>query len=131
MTGPSLSNKQIVAEITRRLGIRGIDVWVQPAVTTSSFYLTFDWGVLKKARVGDHRGKGYAYTYEIGKHYRNYEEVDRKWEGKTFTRRLYPSTDVGRLVNDVIMLRAQIIQKYGTDNYEAIVTKAKEKAVVR
>lgn len=128
MSGPALSNKAILNEIVRRLGTRGVEVTVQPAITTSSYYLTFDYGVLKKARIGDHRGKGYNYSYEIGEHFLAVRSIPEEYKGRTFYRRVYPSTHVGQLVKDVLTAKGEMVSKYGENGYEKIVSRKKAEA---
>jgi hypothetical protein len=128
MTGPALGNKAILNEIIRRLETRGVHVSVQPAITTSSYYLTFDFGVLKKARVGDHTGKGYNYSYEIGGHFSEYKTIPQQFKGRTFSRRVYPSTHVGQLVKDVLTLKASMVSKYGESGYNKVLEKKRAEA---
>lgn len=119
-----MNNRQLVQHITKQLTDKGVDVAVQPAVTTNSFYLTFDGGVLKKARVGDHRGKGYHYTYEIGKHVKPPFEVKMTYEGREYTRYRFTDVQVEDLITQVLILRSNLRAKYGKENYEKFREKA-------
>lgn len=122
-----MNNRQIVQHITKRLRDKGVTVDVQPAVTTNSFYLTFDGGVLKKARVGDHKGKGYNYTYEIGKHVQPPYEVEMTFAGTHYTRYRYTDEQVADLITEVLIMRSNLRAKYGKESYEAFRAKAAEK----
>ena len=119
-----MSNASLLAEITRRLEARGVHVHVHHAVTTSSVYLRFDHGVLKQARIGDHKGKGYFYTYEIGKHIRSCSEVKKTFEGREYTIYRYSPEFVGDLVMQVLTLRANLYGKYGKPQYQRYVAAA-------
>lgn len=120
-----MNNGQIVKAITKALTEKGIHVAVKPAVTTSSVYLAFDGGLLKQARVGDHRGRGYHYTFEIGKHVKPPFEVQLTYEGHEYTRYRYTDEQVEDLITQVLILRSNIRAKYGKDWYE----KARKKAL--
>lgn len=125
-----MNNRQIVNHITKRLRDKGVSVEVHPAVTTNSFYLTFDGGVLKKARVGDHKGKGYHYTYEIGKHVHPPYEVQMTFAGRSYTRHRYTDEQVEDLITEVLIMRSNLRAKYGKENYEAYRDKAVDQALV-
>lgn len=116
--GNPAKNDDIVNKIREELSGRGIDVAVQYALSTSSAYLSFDGGLLRQARVGDHRGKGYEFLFEIGDHIPKYEEVPGTYRGKPYVRRLYPADAVLDLVRDVATYRAQLRAKYGPEWYE-------------
>lgn len=125
--GPALGNKAVLAELKRRLEARGVVVTVQPAITTTSIYITFDYGVLKKARIGDHKGKAYAYTYEIGQHIREYQEVQASYLSKPYTRYKFPAANVGDLVQEILIARSNMWSKYGKDGYQRILDREKAK----
>lgn len=114
-----MNNRQLVNHISKRLRSKGVEVDVQPAISTNSFYLIFDGGVLKKARVGDHKGKGYHYTYEIGKHVKPPYEVTATYEGSTYTRYRYTAEQAEDLITQVLILRSNIRSKYGKELYES------------
>lgn len=116
---------KLVAEITRQLNERGIAVTLQPSITTSSKYLSFDYGVLKKARVGDHKGRGYHYTYEIGDHVKPPREVQMTYGGRPYTRFRYHSSDLDEMLEQVVIMRSNMRSKYGKESYERIVARQK------
>lgn len=128
-----MKNKAIVEELKRVLGDLGIHVKVQPSVTTSSYYLTLDHGVLKKIRVGDHSGKPkYHYTYEIGDHIPKYTEITRaSVYGKEFTQYKYPTIKLGDLIRDILIARTNVRAKYGRENYQNFVQHGEEKELRR
>lgn len=105
--------KYIVSELVSA----GVHVRAHPAATTSSVYLEFDGGLARSCRIGDHKGKGYKYKYEIGPHYRKTETVRFKFDGRWHDRHLYTPEDAPRLVQDVLDLRKSIILKYGKPWY--------------
>lgn len=115
----SKSTKQLVKEIREGLEARGVHVAVKHAVTTSSVYLAFDYGVLKQARVGDHKGRGYNYTYEIGSHVKPPFEVAMSYEGHAYTRYRYTDEKVEDLITQVLIARWNMRSKYGKERYEA------------
>lgn len=119
-----MTNERLLGEITRRLRARGVHVHVHPAVTTSSVYLRFDHGVLKQARIGDHRGKGYFYTYEIGKHVKSCAQIKKSFEGREYIIYRYSPEFVGDLVMQVLTLRANLYGRYGKPQYERYVEEA-------
>lgn len=116
-----MNNRQLVNHICKRLREKGVDVHVYSAITTSSYYLTFDHGVLKKARVGDHKGKGYHYTYEIGKHVKPPFEVELEYMGHTYTRYRFTDEQVEDFITQVLIMRSNLRAKYGKERYEAFV----------
>lgn len=117
--------KTLVREITRRLETRGVVVTVQNSITTSSVYLAFDYGVLKQARVGDHKGRGYHYTYEIGDHVQPPFSVSMEYSGRPYTRLRFKSENVGDMIQAVLIARSNMWSKYGKENYANLVAKAK------
>ena len=118
------TNRQILNAIKKALVAKGVKVDIQPSITTSSIYLTFDNGVLKKARIGDHKGKGYHYTYEIGKHVKPPYEVQHQYMGSTFTTYRFTDEQVDDLVMQVLILRSNIRSKWGEERYKAFVAEA-------
>lgn len=121
LTVPKVANLPADANVEKyiisELASAGVHVRVQPAATTSSVYLVFDGGLARSCRIGDHRGKGYKYKYEIGSHYRKTETVRFKFDGRWHDRHLYTPEDAPRLVQDVLDLRKSIILKYGNPWY--------------
>lgn len=113
-----MNNRQLVNHIAASLRAKGVVVEIQPAISTNSFYLTFDYGVLKKARVGDHRGKGYHYTFEIGAHVKPPYEVQATYEGSTYTRYRFTDAQVEDFIVQVLITRSNLRAKYGKENYE-------------
>lgn len=116
---------KLVSEITRQLNEKGVVVTVQPSITTSSKYLSFDYGVLKKARVGDHKGRGYHFTYEIGDHVQPPYETHLTYAGRPFTRYRYPSDKLDEMLEQVLIMRSNMRSKYGKEGYERIVARQK------
>jgi hypothetical protein len=117
-------NKQtraLVNEIRQALEARGVRVHVHPAVTTSSCYITLDNGVLKKIRVGDHKGRGYQYTYEIGPHVKPPFVVENEYQGHSYTRYRYTEGQVSALVHQVLSMRSNLRGKYGREAYQRYV----------
>lgn len=125
MAKPS-GTKALTGEISRRLEVRGVAVTVKHAVTTTSVYLDFDYGVLKKARVGDHKGRAYNFTYEIGAHVQPPYEIEMTYSGQTYTRHRYTPDRIGDLIQEVLIMRSNMWAKYGKDNYAKIVEQAKK-----
>ncbi len=119
-----MNNRQLVRKIVADLTAKGVDVAIQPAVTTSSFYLTFDGGVLKRARVGDHKGRDYNYTFEIGKHIPFYQEVTKAYQGHEYTCYRFQDTEVADFIVQVLILRTNLRAKYGKEAYEVMRKKA-------
>ena len=112
-----MSTKELTKAITKALEDVGIDVKVQHAVTTTSVYLSFDGGLLKQARVGDHKGRQYNYTYEIGSHVKPPFEIEKTFNGQPYTRYRYRPEDIELLTQRVRSLRAALVEKYGKDWY--------------
>lgn len=116
-----MTNKQVVAEIKKRLTEAGVFVEVYNSISTNSVYMCFDKGVLKTARVGDHKGKPkYHYTYEIGSHIKEYSELKGEFLGNTFTRFKFPLDDIEGLVTEVLIRRSNLRAKYGRENYSSL-----------
>lgn len=114
------TTEEIVNEIKSRLRAEGVNVKVQQAVTTTSAYLVFDFGVLKRVRV--HPGKAkYNYRFEIGDHIETTGAVERHFHDHTYNAYRYRGEDVARLVGDVLDMRADMIDRYGETGYQAIV----------
>lgn len=113
-----MNTKQIARAITEALEAKGVHVTTHPATSTSSIYLSFDGGLLKQARVADHKGKGYAYAYEIGSHIPQSRELQASWEARPFTRYHFPADGADDLVTQVLVLRSNLRAKYGKDWYE-------------
>lgn len=113
-----MNTRQLTKAITSALEARGVHVEVKPAVTTTSVYLAFDGGLLKQARIGDHRGKGYHYTFEIGRHVKPPFQVEMTYQGSPYTRYRYTDQQVDDLVTQVLILRSNLRAKYGKDWYD-------------
>lgn len=124
---PITGTKALTTEISRRLEARGVKVTVKHAVSTTSVYLDFDYGVLKKARVGDHKGKAYNFTYEIGAHVQPPFQIEMSYAGRSYTRHRYTPDHIGDLIQEVLIMRSNMWAKYGKDNYANIVEQAKKK----
>lgn len=113
-----MSTKAVADEIKKRLTEAGVFVEVYNSYSTNSVYLCFDRGVLKSARVGDHKGKKkYHYTYEIGSHVGKYAEVKGVYMDRQFTRYRYPEAAVEDLITEVLIMRSNLRAKYGKENY--------------
>lgn len=112
-----MNTKDLTKIITDALEAVGIDVRVQHAITTTSVYLQFDGGLLKSARVGDHKGRQYNYTYEIGSHVQPPFEIEKIYMGQPYTRYRYKPEDVEKLVQRVRVMRTDLTHKYGKDWY--------------
>lgn len=116
-----MNTDQLTKYIVKQLRAKGVRVDIQPSITTSSVYLSFDHGVLKKARVGDHRGKGYHYTYEIGQHVKPPYEVEDEYMGIKYTRYRFTDEQADDLVMQVLLMRSNLRAKYGKERYAAFV----------
>ncbi|MEC0234439.1 AAA family ATPase [Paenibacillus kribbensis] len=92
------------------------------SVTTSSIYLKLDYGVCHSVRIGDHKGKRqykYRYNVDIGR-----RQINRHKTAEGWPRWYYPETELRALVRDVVRERQQL-QKYGTENYWALMVQRK------
>lgn len=121
------TTKQAVTYLTRELLNRKVLVDIHQSKTTSSFYLLFDNGVLKAARVGDHPGKSkYRYTYEVGKHIKHYSEINSTFGGAAYTQYRYQTDDLDAMVTQILVLRSTLKLKYGEASYQQFTKRVKQ-----
>lgn len=114
------SNKDILNRILEAMKEHGIRVDVHKAKTTSSIYLVFDNGMLKRARIGDHKGKGYHYTYEIGDHIFKLEAISTPYEHGDFIRYRYPANAVEDMIMQILVMRLEKMKQFGTEYHNAM-----------
>lgn len=120
MTSSQYSN-QLCNSIKKRLALEKIEVSVQRAITTDSIYIRLDRGILGSLRIGDHSGRSYQYTYEIGSHIRKYAEIPQGYNGHEFMQYKYPQDQIKRLVQQVVIQRANLKSKYSAEGYTEMV----------
>lgn len=109
--------KDLLAEVSNSLRSYGVHVGVYSAVTTSSVYLEFDHGLLRKARIGDHKGKGYNYLYEIGPHIKEFHLLNKEFMGHPYVTMKFPNSGVGQMVAEVLKRRNRLIFEVGQSRY--------------
>lgn len=120
---------EIVKDIRARLRVEGIHVAIQPSVTTTSCYLTFDYGVLKRARVGDHPGKPkYNYRFEIGEHVETFKVIEKTFRDHTYDTYRIPADRIDELIEIVCGMRDDMIERYGEDGYRVILDRNRKTA---
>ena len=123
------TTESLVNEIKSRLRAEGINVKVQHAIKTTSSYLAFDYGVLKRCRVGDHPGKPKLnYRYEIGPHIGSSKSIEKNFHDHTYLIHKIAAGDVERLVSEVLAMREEMIERYGEDGYIAILDRNRKTA---
>lgn len=115
------STNQILRELTKELVQHNIAVTVKPAVTTSSLYIVLDHGAIGQMRIGDHRGKGYNFSFEIGDHIPEATTVSVEWGTRTVVRKLFPGDAVDALVEAILAKREDKIALYGQQWYDHFV----------
>lgn len=107
------TTSELIEYLKTRLAKADIYVTVHKAVTTSSVYVKLDHGMLAQCRVGDHKGKGYAYKYEIGNHIKKKASRKAKVKGNPVTTHKYPTNYANVLVQDIIKAKQKLIATYG------------------
>lgn len=123
------TTESLVNEIKSRLRAEGVDVKVQHAITTTSSYLAFDYGVLKRCRVGDHPGKPKLnYRFEIGSHIEHSVSIEKNFHDHIYLVYRFKADDVERLVDEVMAMRESMIDSYGEDGYLAILDRNRKTA---
>lgn len=111
--------QDLAEQITERLKGKMI-IHRYDAMTTSSIYFKFDYGVANSLRISDHEGYGYlSYRYNIiiGLKRPYAESVGQ------YVKEYYPETMISQVADRIIAMRKEKIQRY--QDYEHVVEKRK------
>lgn len=108
--------RQIASQLQAIFLENGIIVQRYNAYKTNSIYLKLDYGVLNSIRISDHPGKQYlSYRYNIGPHIQEYTETINK-----YPMYFYPIEQQQELINTILQIREEKINKYTPEKYKAI-----------
>jgi hypothetical protein len=122
------TTEEIVHAIRAQLREVGIHVGIQSAVNTTSKYLAFDYGVLKRARVGDHPSKPrFNYRFEIGNHINGLMVIEKTFRDHTYDTYRIPANEIDVLVEILCEMRDDLHYRYGESGYQAILDRNRKR----
>ncbi|MFD1362771.1 hypothetical protein [Lentibacillus salinarum] len=119
--------KNIAGYLANRLKEDGFIVQRYDSYSTNSIYLKLDYGVCNSIRISDHKGKQHlAYRYNVLSCCPERIAAKDKWGNIKY---YFPLTDCDILLGAAICDRQQKIARFGTNGYETIMQKNKEKGM--